>query len=207
MMLNRHAKDLFRRALAALLLAGAAACAWATPIGSSYHVELDTRAYSGTGWLDLQFNPGMDGASQATATIRNFTGLPEGEFFADGEVTGTLPGVVAIGNGSAFNALFSSIGLGTRFGFDLSFSSGATGSAPADSVFSVALYGDDQVTQLGHPDPFLGSLLRFEVSAAGVAPVPSDDELAGVSAVPEPGTLMLVLPALALLGAARRQRR
>lgn len=174
------------------LLAGGAACAAPT-----YHVALDTSAYSGTGWLDLQFNPGM-GALPASATVSNFSGLLASGLAPDlqGGVSGPFPGAVVFTNASGFNALFQAVVLGGAFSFDLRFSDDA-----AASIFALALYGDDQMTALGNGDAFTNSLVSFEggpsVNDAAIVSVTE------VTEVPEPAVLLLLLAGLAGVVAVR----
>ena len=183
-----------RRLFAALALAMATGMAAAGPL---YHVSIDTSAFSGTGWLDLQFNPGFDG-TPATATLSNFSGAlaagmtPE----VQGAVGSSLPGPVTFANSTAFNALFQAVQLGGILGFDLEF-------LGTSSVFSVGLYGGDQVTALGNPDPFTNSLVTFELGQGADIHDPALVTVAEVVAVPEPPVCLLMAAALAAIALIR----
>jgi hypothetical protein len=75
-----------------------------------YDITVNSSSVASTaGYLDVQFNPGQStGAPQAIATISQFVlggGALSGATPPDGDVTGSLPGVVVFGNGSLFNAI------------------------------------------------------------------------------------------------------
>lgn len=180
-------------AAALCLLAGTAA---ATP---QYHVSLQTDGYTGIGWLDLQFNPGFDG-TPATAVLSNFSGmLGSDPVQAEGGVSGTLPGSLTFVNNTAFNDVFQSVQLGGVFGFDLDL----TGTS---SVFSVGLYGDDQMTALGNPDPLTNSLVAFNLGQDTEIADPQRVSVTTRAAVPEPASPWLLAVAFGALGFVRRRR-
>ena len=177
-------------ALFALLAIGSASAA------PAYHVRVDTSAYSGSGWLDLQFNPAMDSMPGATATLSGFSGAVDSTLIplVDGSVLGTLPGVVQFSTHRAFNALFQAIVLGGVFEFDLRFSDGG------GELFSLALYGGDQVSALGAGDVFTNSLAVF---ALGGPATVFDPAMIEITVVPEPASLWLLVAGFALLAALR----
>ncbi len=206
-MFNLIANRFIVRLLAVIALAGFGGVAYAAPVASYYHVVLDTSAYAGTGWLDLQFNPGMGTAPYASATLSNFAGAIDGALLPDvqGAVSGSLAGTVRFENTTAFNALFQALVLGGGFSFDLSFA-GAALDAPGapQTLFSLALYGTDQMTALGNAEPFTNSLLRFDIGGGVLATV-GDADMAQVTAVPEPGTLLLMVLCMMVAVAVRRR--
>jgi hypothetical protein len=194
--MHAHNFKAARRLLTALALWLATGTAMAAP---QYHVDLDTHGLSGTGWLDLQFNPGLDGAP-ATATLSGFSGLlaaglaPE----VQGAVGGSLPGALAFSSSTAFNALFQPIQLGGVIGFNLEFSG-------ASSVFSVGLYGGDKLTALGDGDPFTNSLATFELGGPRTVYDAARVTLSAAPAVPEPPAGAMLLAALAVAAVMRRR--
>lgn len=202
-----------RRTAVALALSGLTALAGAAdlPAGSTFHAQIDTSAFSGAGWLDLQFNPGMLPAVGATVTLSHFTGAFGSEFYLEGGASGTLSGSITLSNTSSFNDLFQSLTLGGQFGFDLSFSGAYTGTAgTVGTTFSVGLIGADQFSYLGNPN---GPLFQVELTPTfGGTPASTSltmmaGNVASISAVPEPSTYLLLVGGLAVLGGAVRRQK
>lgn len=204
------------RAIAcALLLAVAPVAAQAGQIG----VRLDTGTLSGKGWLDLQFNPGPNTTPAATAVLSGFSGSLDGVPEVTGNVAGSLPGVLVFNNGTPYNDLFQPVTLGGIFSFLLDFSGDfLTAGFDSGSVFAVSLYGVDGMISLGNPDPLTNALVTIGLAPAslagpgGITVTVNDPVLASAShspatAVPEPGSLLLVLlGSVALAGAGVRWR-
>lgn len=200
-----------RRSLLALALGACASLASA----SAMHVELDTTGMGSDGWLDLQFGA-LGGAALASADLSNFSGF-NGAIAAEsaGDVSGSLASGYHIGNDPGnWNDLFQAVHLGGKVGFDVSFSGAADPSAATlQSAFTVALYGDhDAQNVLGTPgaDGFLLTLNWTPAKVAGGAGSVDaqvfDAGVAGVSAVPEPSSWLMLGAGLALLGMLRRRR-
>lgn len=202
-----------RRTAVALALSGLAALAGAAelPAGNSFHAQIDTSAFSGAGWLDLQFNPGMLPAVGATVTLSHFTGAFGSEFYLEGGASGALPGSITLSNTSSFNDLFHSLTLGGQFGFDVSFGGAYTSTAgTVGTTFSVGLLGADQMSYLGNPD---GVLFQVELTPMfGGAPASTSltmlaGNVASITAVPEPSSYLMLVGGLALLGGALRRQK
>lgn len=192
------------------LVAGQAAAA------NFYHVEIDSNIFAGSGWLDLQFNPGTSAATGATAAISGFSGLLDATQApqVSGNVAGALTTAVNFGNGTAFNDLFQAVVFGGKFSFDVSFG-GAFLNSPGNvgTTFAVSLYGADQTTILGRADAVTASLVKFDLTpavAAGqfgrVNATVFDGSVIQVTAVPEPETYAMLLAGLALLGCMARRK-
>ena len=187
-----------RLSLLALMLAGAAGFAAA----DTYHVDIDTSAYAGTGYLDLSFL-GYADSDAATATVSNFSGALGSYVELSDDVSGTLGHVATFGNSGGYNDLFQAVTLGGVFSFDVSFSgSFLTGSSSSDTTFAVSLLNDTQTAYLGADQ----SLVMFDlVSGQGVTPT-SYSAIASVSAVPEPSAWLLMAGGLVLVVVAARRR-
>lgn len=203
--------NMTRQALAALVLCAATAQAFA----DVYHVEINTTQLSGSGWLDLQFNPGTDTAPGALADLSHFVGRlgSEGAQVA-GDVRGNIASRVSFANTTSYNDLFQSVQFGQRLSFDVNFSGAFLNSnnSASGTSFGVALYGNDQVTVLGNGDAASGSLLTFQLVSTGtrvgnITPVVYDAALINVSAVPEASEWMMMVAGLGVLGALARRRK
>lgn len=199
-----------KKAVCGLALLGFAAHAAADNL---YHVVLDATQLAGNGWLDLQFNPGQDGATLAYANVNHFAGqvTPGALEQAAGSVSGHFGGNnVLFTNNTAYNDLFTGVQFGQRISFDVHFSGPflSTG-GNAGTSFGLALYGADQATQLGHGDAASGSLLTFDLTPGqhgSVTTTVFDGGLISVSAVPEPSEYLMMLAGLAALGVVARCR-
>jgi len=197
-----NVKTFLRQAVLALALAGSSLAAMAGPMG--FHVNVDTRGRSGTGWLDVMFN----GSSVApiTATLRNFSS-PVGAVTDEFQVTFNPDGSIGLVNMPDIGSYLTfDLILGGSFGFDVLFSDDQSSDmTEGGSLLSIALGQGDEV--LG--DPF--GIVQFELRPGqGIALPDPDRAFATVDRIaadlPEPADWLLVATGLALLGASLRRR-
>ena len=195
-------KQFAQQALLALAMAVGSGAAVAGP---TYQVVIDTAAYAGeSGQLDFSFSNGFDGTVGAIATLSNFSGNFGAESDRFGSVSGAIPGMVSITNDELISYLTQAVTLGGNFSFTVHFGGDFdTIDDVNESLFSVALYDSGMTT-------LLAQLADFTIvpGANGVAAsiVVDAGALAGVSEVPEPSALLMVLSALALAAIASRRR-
>ena len=194
-------KHFVARLLLAASLAGSMATAGAGPI---YHVDINTSSLgTGPAYLGLYFL-GLAGADEATATVSKLTGAFSGPATFSGSVTGGAPGPLAFSNANGGGDWYQAIELGGMFSFDLSFMGG---SGDTGAAFGWALFNDTQYLGVNGD---LGNLFLQPGMPVDqqVAMALADTALSGVTVIPEPSTLALLL--LAVLGwmalEARRKR-
>ena len=196
-----------RRAVLAALLAGSSSLALADPLG--YHVEIDTSAFSGAGFLDFAFIAGNSPAPGASATLSNFSGAFGALESQEGNVSGSVPGSLTFGNSGAYNDWFHNVTLGGKFAFNIVFGGEFLNTAGnAGTTFGVGLLDASGTAYLGNVN---GNLLQFELTPlnGGVPASIAGSTYAGIasiSAVPEASEWMMLTGGLALIGLALRRR-
>ena len=214
-MKDLHSKLLRISAIAAVCLFSAAEAS-AESIG--YGITIDTSSLAGyQGFLDVQFNPGLGGSQEASATVVAFT--TDGSFSAAppatfGPVLGTLPGNLYIYN-SAPNDYFQEFTFGSRIFFYVNFFGPALDSpdgSSAGSTFGFGLWDSTGATPLLTTDPIGGFVASVDLNNDGsVTPhnlPPGADggsPVADFSAAPEPGSWLLAASALAFIAMKRRR--
>ena len=196
-----------RRAVLAALFAGSSSLALADPLG--YRVEIDTRQFSGAGFLDFAFIAGNSPAPGATATLSNFSGAFGALALQEGNVSGSLPGTLTFGNSGAYNDWFHNVTLGGKFGFNVVFGGDFLNTAGnAGTTFGVGLLDYTGMAYLGNAN---GNLVQFELTPMNGG-VPASiagstyASIASISAVPEASEWMMLTGGLALIGFALRRR-
>ena len=190
-------KNLFSRALLALMLVAGSSAAFAGP---TYHVSIDSTGYTGTGTIDFLLSSYV--SSNGTAFVSNFTGNIIGQGEAMGDVSGDLGSGLLLGTRDGFGAFAQGLDLGQRFSFDVRFD---TGSFDDGLGFSVGLFSDALDQYLGQT----GTLIAIELTPGEPNLVLVDTTLASAAEVPEPATLAAMMLGLTLmsstLGARRRK--
>jgi hypothetical protein len=206
---------LFRISVVAAMCLLSAAEASAGSIG--YSITLNTSAVAGSqGFLDVQFNPGVNSSQAATAILAVFTtdgSFPGAAPSVFGPVSGTLPGDLFIDN-SAYNDYFQSFTFGEAIHFYLNFVGPAVDSpdgTSSGSTFGFGLWDSTGGIPLLTTDP-LGFVASVDLNNDGsLTPhsfPPSLDggtPVAEFGAVPEPGTWLLAASALAFIAMKRRR--
>lgn|ERR1043166_7173299 len=162
---------------------------------SSIQVTVDTSSLSGSS-ADLAFDL-LDGGPPANSvTISSFAsdGTLGSTIALTGDVTGTLPGPVTIGDGSAFNEYFQDITLGNSlsFIFDTTGNPADIGAGSSADAFSFFLLDAQTGATLLGPDGF--PLLLYSIGEVEPLQVFSESvQTSEVPAsVPEPNTLALI---------------
>ncbi|QNA99333.1 NF038129 family PEP-CTERM protein [Massilia sp. Se16.2.3] len=189
-------KNLFTRALLALMLATGAGAALAGP---TYHVTVDTRGYEGSGTLDFLFL-GYDTSAPGNAFLSNFTGDYGSDSAFEGDASGAIDSGVVLGTSDWYNSFAQSVNLGGRFGFDLRFDVGPAGGPLG---FSVGLFSDALGQYLGAD----ATPVSFELSPGQPDLIALDASLVRVAEVPEPAGMAQLALGLALMAWTARQRR
>jgi len=189
-------KKILSRSLLAVAL-GACGSVFAFPV---YHVTIDTRTLgTSNAVLDLELGALTGSAAPVTATLNHFMGAYGASDFS-GNASGAIGGSVRLVNDAGYSGLLQSIMLGGLFSFDLSFDVG-TGGLDGSS-FTAMLYKPDFSATLGMDTP----LVQIDLLPGQADVVAPGNAFAGVTAVPEPSTLLSMVTGLGLLGLGLRRR-
>ncbi len=188
--------------------------------GVTYQITVNTSGVSGTGYLDLEFNPATVGTTPAaTATVTGLTGYTGslGAPQLNGTATGDPSSTLTLANTGAFNAYSAAVTFGASLQFLLNLDGPAFSATSTDgSSFLFALYNSAGDPLNGSADPTVALL---NLTPDGVNPGVTIDIVTGpafsggpdatvVTAVPEASTVAMGgLVAVAGLIAAWRGRR
>jgi hypothetical protein len=118
----------------------------ATPV--TYIVSVNTQSLAGTtGSLDFNFNPGPLVSQSAMVQILDFSGgAVAGSPVLTGDATGSLPGTLALDNGTGFNDYFQEFTYGSTLTFDVYLYgpalSAPDGTSSSGSTFAFSLFSD-----------------------------------------------------------------
>jgi hypothetical protein len=209
-----------------LVLAGIWACLSAGPLCRAdvltFHISVDTSSIAGPpeGYLDFQFNAGSPAAGTASATISAFASdgtldLSPPAFFEQGNVTGNLPGNVTLIDdpGNAVNEYSPGFTYGNTLQFDVTLSLGNPPDMGATFLFHLldSNFADPLTTDPNSPDGRALDLIVNSANCSGFGCVTvdnysSDLTVTPLAQAPEPGTLLLLVTACAVVWISRRRK-
>jgi hypothetical protein len=181
-----------------------------------YDVRINTASLAGSnGFIQFQFTPGgVAPAAEATVSLLDLEGgvvlaspLPD----VEGDVSGSLPGPVVLGNGEALNVLYQAVRFGTHLAFTIGFDGAfiTDDSAKVGSRFDLEFFdANDNLAPLPPPGgtgtPVTGPALVFDLTPGEVEPTLYVD--GQVSEVPEPHPSLLLAGGLLVLALVARRR-
>ncbi|MCU1262485.1 MAG: hypothetical protein JWO80_5370 [Bryobacterales bacterium] len=191
-------------------------CAILLPAGAaradtiSFRISVDTSSLSASsGYLDFQFNPSNTPFDPATVTLVNFLsdGTLTGALADIGDVNGTLPGTVVIGNTAGLNDHTEGFTFGSFFDIFVTLDTpSVSGTAAGGSTFALGVLASDGITPALAGDP----LVQINLDATTGNPSITNNSPGGeavVTSTPEPGSPLLVATGLmALVGGWRQIR-
>jgi len=166
----------------------------------SYNFTVDTTSMLGqTGYLELQFNPGINPGS-ANAVIANYVSdaTLAGTPALTGNVTGALPGTVSINNTTQWNDYFQQVTFGSNVQFAL------TLSGSPNNSFYLSFYSADGITPVLTNDTTNGFAATIDLNANG-AVVNNLSNQVSVQATPIPAAAWLFVSGLMGLAGLRRK--
>ena len=192
------------RSIAIKLLVIAAVILAATSAFASYSYDFDvnTTSLNGqSGYIDLQFNPGISSTDPANAAITGFSSdATLGVAVLTGGATGALP-YVTIFNSDQFNDYFQALTFGNAIHFALNLSEAAGNS------FALSFYASDEITPLLTSDPYgFATLIDIYETGAVIAYRSNEVSVTG-NAVPLPASFLLFGSGLAGLAGLRIRKR
>jgi hypothetical protein len=165
----------------------------------SYDFNIDTTSLLGqTGYLELQFNPGLN-PGVASAVITNFTSdaTLTGAPALTGDVTGALPGTVTINNTTGWNDYFQAVTFGNAIHYSLALS------GVAGNSFGLSFYGADGVTPLLTTDPS-GFATTVDVTSGGAVLTNNSGQVTAAATPIPPSVLLFGSGLLGLVGFRRK---
>lgn len=179
---------------------------------SPIEVTVDTSSLSGS-IANLAFDLLDGGPPPNSVTISGFTGGTLGSTIVlSGDVTGTLPGPITIGDSGGFNEYLQDITLGSSLSFRFDTTGNPADAASSPDGFSFLLLDPDTGTSLISPtaDP-TGNDALFLYATGEADPLQIYTEVVQAAEVPsgapEPGALALAMAGLLGLGLVRTVRR
>lgn len=167
----------------------------------SYDFTVDTSSsLNQTGYIDLQFNPGISSAGTANVSIANYIsdGALVGSPVTQGGAAGTLPGTVTITNSTQMNDYFHQMTFGNSIHVSLTLDS-----VPGNT-FALSFYGADGATPLLTNDTTNGFATTIDVNANGAVITNNSDQVT-VAATPIPAAAWLFGSGLMGLAGVRRK--
>lgn len=188
----------FARALLAVLLVTGTGAALAGPI---YRVSVDTRTWSGSGYLDLTL-AGLGNAIPVTATVSNFSGSFGSASFTQGQASGDAVSVVSLVQGPSFNELLQEVDFGGILSFDVSFE--VPQGVANGSNFGVALVNASLTDYAAGTN---GDIAAIALMPGAADARWADQRFASIAEVPEPGSAAIVVLGLLLVGWSRARAR
>lgn len=182
----------------------------ASPI--TYDVTVNTSSITGTaGSLDFNFNPGLLVTQAASLQILSFSsdGTLAGSPLVTGDVAGALPSTLTFDNGMAFNDYFEDFKFGSALSFEVSLYGPALNSpdgvSTSGSTFAFSMFSNPAgTTPVLTTDTTDGFAFLVNVNLDGTT---TATDFVPASAVPEPGSLVLIGSGMILALRVLRKRR